>query len=127
MSLTVLLALVAPLSVIAIWLWRGVLTSQGAIIDWLAVWNALSVSLATAFVATLAAVPVAVLAVRFPSRLSALLERLTYLGYALPGIVVALALVFFGARYAPVLYQTTTMLVFGYTVLFIPARHPAAD
>jgi iron(III) transport system permease protein len=120
MSLTVLLALVAPLSVIAIWLWRGVLTSQGAIIDWLAVWNALSVSLATAFVATLAAVPVAVLAVRFPSRLSALLERLTYLGYALPGIVVALALVFFGARYAPVLYQTTTMLVFGYTVLFIP-------
>ena len=66
--------------------------------------------------------PIAVLAVRFPSKLSASLERLTYVGYALPGIVVALSLVFFGARYAPWLYQTRAMLVFAYAVLFCRKR-----
>ena len=80
----------------------------------------MSVSLLAALITSLAAVPIAVLAVRFPSKLSASLERLTYVGYALPGIVVALSLVFFGARYAPWLYQTRAMLVFAYAVLFLP-------
>ena len=34
--------------------------------------------------------------------------------------MVALALVFFGARYAPWLYQTEALLVFAYTLLFLP-------
>ena len=36
------------------------------------------------------------------------------------GIVVALSLVFFGANYTPWLYQTIAMLVFAYTVRFLP-------
>ena len=114
------LALIAPLSVITAWLYRGIVSGQLFELQLMPIFNAVGVSLAAAIVATLAAVPVAVLAVRFPSRLSAVLERLTYVGYALPGIVVALALVFFGVRYAPWLYQTTAMLVFAYTVLFLP-------
>lgn len=38
----------------------------------------------------------------------------------MPGIVVALALVFFGANFAPALYQTLPMLLFAYMVLLIP-------
>ncbi|HWC07843.1 MAG TPA: ABC transporter permease subunit, partial [Solirubrobacterales bacterium] len=41
-------------------------------------------------------------------------------GHALPGIVVALALVFFGTRVVPDLYQTLAMLVFAFVVLFLP-------
>ena len=37
------------------------------------------------------------------------------------GIVVALALVFFGATYAQPVYQTVWLLVFAYVVLFFPA------
>jgi iron(III) transport system permease protein len=48
------------------------------------------------------------------------LERSAYVGYALPGIVIALSLVFFGANYAPFLYQTLAMLVFAYVVRFLP-------
>jgi iron(III) transport system permease protein len=48
------------------------------------------------------------------------LERGTYIGFALPGIVVALSLVFFGAKYATPLYQSKAMLVFAYVVLFVP-------
>jgi iron(III) transport system permease protein len=39
----------------------------------------------------------------------------------LPGIAVALGLVFFGANYARVLYQTSGLLVLAYMVLFLPA------
>jgi len=61
-----------------------------------------------------------VLSVRHRGRLSAVVERLSYTGHALPGIVVALALVFFGTRVMIGLYQTLAMLVFAFTVLFLP-------
>jgi iron(III) transport system permease protein len=64
--------------------------------------------------------PVAVLVVRRPSRLSRAIERLTYVSFALPGIVVALALVFFGIQYANSFYQTVPMMLLAYLVLFLP-------
>ena len=48
-------------------------------------------------------------------------EHASFAGHALPGIVVALALVFFGARVAQPIYQRTPLLVIAYAVLFIPA------
>ena len=48
------------------------------------------------------------------------LERLSYAGNALPGLVVALSLVFFAARYASPVYQTLALLVFAYVVRFFP-------
>ncbi|MCL4244085.1 MAG: ABC transporter permease subunit, partial [Candidatus Dadabacteria bacterium] len=47
-------------------------------------------------------------------------ERISYLGFALPGIVIGLALVFFGIRYLAPIYQTRTMLVAAYVILFLP-------
>ncbi|MEX0834577.1 MAG: ABC transporter permease subunit, partial [Nitriliruptor sp.] len=44
----------------------------------------------------------------------------SFTGYALPGIVVALALVYVGIRVTPSLYQTLAMLAFAYVVLFLP-------
>ena len=120
LGLLVAVALVAPLTVVGVWFWRGLAGGLVAGLEWQPLANALRVSFLAALSSTLAALPVAVLTVRFPSRLSALLERLTYVGYALPGLVVALALVFFGARYAPWLYQTEALLVFAYTLLFLP-------
>jgi iron(III) transport system permease protein len=68
----------------------------------------------------LLAMPIAILVVRRPGRLSRLFERLTYASFALPGIVVALAYVFFATNYAPSLYQTLPMLLIAYVILFIP-------
>ncbi len=85
-----------------------------------AVGNAISASALAAAIAVAAAVPVAVLAVRFPGPRSRLIEAASYVGFAMPGIVVALALVFFGAHYARPLYQTLAMLVFAYLVMFLP-------
>jgi len=69
---------------------------------------------------TLLAVPVGVLAARRGGRLPRLLERTSYVGHALPGIVVAFSLVFLAVRYAYPLYQRTPVLVLAYVVLFLP-------
>ncbi len=120
MSAVVCGALVMPAAGLAYWLLRG-LQETGALGSlWGTAWNSLVVSLAAALVATLLALPVAILAVRRPGRLSQMVERLTYVGYALPGIVIALALVFFGANYATGIYQTIPLLLGGYVILFIP-------
>ena len=75
---------------------------------------------AAACVTTAAAIPVALLAVRYPGRMTRLLERSTYLSRAMPGLIVALALAFFALHYALGLYQSTALLVAGYAVLFFP-------
>ncbi len=77
-----------------------------------------------ALVATVAALPVAILAVRYGGRIGALAERSSYLGYALPGIVIALAFVFFGA--GTPFYQTLPMLVVACVVRFLPQAIGAA-
>ncbi len=119
-SLVSLLGLGIPLLVTLYWLLRG--WRSGATIDpqWQLLFNSVSVSGLAAAVCVLAALPVVICAVRDPSRLSRNAERIAYTGHALPGIVVALSLVFFGVRYARVLYQTTFMLVLAYAILFLP-------
>jgi len=118
------LGIVLPLAVTLFWLWRGWLgsgLSEVASLQKLLelAWHSVFASGLAAAVATTCALPVAVLSIRFPSRLSAAIERCTYIGFGLPGIVVALSLVFWGANYLPWLYQTLPMLVFAYLVMFL--------
>lgn len=73
-----------------------------------------------ALATTVLAVPVGVLAARRGGPVPRLLERASYVGHALPGIVVALSLVFLSVRWAAPLYQKTPVLVVAYIVLFLP-------
>jgi len=78
-------------------------------------------SAGAALVATLMALPVALLIVRFPSRFHMLLERTTFLVLGMPGLVVARALSYFSEQHADGFgYQTAPMLVFAYALLFFP-------
>jgi iron(III) transport system permease protein len=119
-ALVVTLALLLPLAVVGYWFVRGTLAGVTVLPVWDLALNALFVSGLAAVFVVLAAFPVAYLVVRYPGPLSHLAERSTYLGFAMPGVVVALALVFFGANFATPLYQTLLMLLFAYMVLFIP-------
>lgn len=116
----VLLALVVPVGVLLFWLARGLAAGESLNPVWQSAFNSVYISGLAAGISVLAALPVAVLAVRFPGKASALIERVTYAGFALPAIVLALALVFFGANYTPVLYQTLALLIFAYVVHFLP-------
>lgn len=114
------LALVFPMVSLSYWsatgLSRGVDTSRLVESAITTAWFALLGMIAC----VLLAVPVGVLAARYRGRGSAFIEQATFAGHALPGIVIALALVFFGIRYAMPIYQRTPMLVLAYAVLFLP-------
>jgi iron(III) transport system permease protein len=76
--------------------------------------------LLAAAAATLVALPVSLLAERFRGPLAGIPERCAWLAHALPGVLVALALVYLGIRWLSPLYQTSTMLVIAYVILYLP-------
>ena len=115
-----LIALVLPVSVIAYWLARGVQAGEGVRLTWAAAGGSVMVSAAGAALAVCAALPIALLGARHPGASTRFVERISYSGYALPGIVVALAFVFFAANFTPWLYQTLLLVVVAYVVLFLP-------
>ncbi|MCW5876033.1 MAG: iron ABC transporter permease [Anaerolineales bacterium] len=119
-GLVVFLALLLPAGVLVYWLVRGWLAGQVVGDLGQVTWNSVWASGLGAAAVTLAALPVAYLLVRRPGRASGLIGSVTNLAFALPGIVIALALVFFGANYALPLYQTLPMLVLAYLILFLP-------
>ncbi len=114
------LSLVVPVAVLVYWSAQSVAGDVEVAEVASAAGNSLLASGICALVAGICAVPVAVLSVRYRGRFSSAIERFTYIGHALPGIVVALALVFFGTRVVIELYQTLGMLIFAWVVLFLP-------
>lgn len=116
----VAVSLAMPVAVLTYWLVRGLEAGESLSFVWEALFNSAYVSLLAAVVTLAAALPVALLTVRHAGWLSSLLERVTYIGFALPGIVVALSFVYFGARYVTPLYQTLPLLVIAYVILFLP-------
>ena len=120
LTIVALLALGAPIGVLLHWLVRGLQQGEPFADTWRAAGHSAAVSAVAAVITVAAAVPVAIVVVRHRSLPAALIERLSHLGFALPGIVVALALVFFSLRVIPALYQSWALLVFAYLVLFFP-------
>ena len=123
------LTLVVPVAVFAWFLLTSrTYPSQEFAFQWSWLFNSAYVAGAAALLAALGALPVAYLSARYDSRVGSLFERTTYVGYAVPGIVVGLALVFFGANYGSLevagievgVYQTVPILVFAYVVRFMP-------
>lgn len=119
-SLVVFVSLVAPVLVILWWgLAPGNVCKHCTPLSELA-GNTLTVSALTALVAMLLVLPVARLATRGRSLFAHLPDRILYSGFAIPGIVIALALVFAGTRWVPSLYQTLPLLVLACVIRFIP-------
>jgi iron(III) transport system permease protein len=109
-----------PITTIIEWLGRE--TTRA--VSWSNVWEATGQSfvngLATAVVTLLFALPVAWCAVRMRGTLASLPERATYLTHALPGIVVAISVVYVGIRAVRPWYQEFPLLIFGQVVIFLP-------
>lgn len=93
-------------------------------LDWgqlpAALGGTIGLAAAGAVVAVVLALPIGVLAGRYRTRAATTLESVSYLGHALPGIVVGLSLVFATLTVVPALYQSVAVLAFAYGVLFLP-------
>lgn len=77
-------------------------------------------AVAAALLVTLAALPISLLMVRYPSRGVVAIERAAWVAHSLPGVVVSLGLVFFAVRWLHPLYQTSALLIIGYAMLYLP-------
>jgi iron(III) transport system permease protein len=86
----------------------------------LALGQTLVICLVGGLATTAAALPIAWLSVRRPSRRSRLIEGCYYLASSMPGVVVALALVTITVRVALPLYQTVATIVIAYMIMFLP-------
>jgi len=119
-------ALLGPLSVLGFWAIRGL--SEGGRLDRTDLADLAEPATSTALLSVAAAVaaiaavlPVAYLTARHRSRLGGVLNAAVVGGFALPGLIVALSLVFWtlsGPSWTSGLYQTVPILLIAYVVHF---------
>ncbi len=109
----VFMAIILPMAIFTVWLVRE--GTGGFELSY--AWNSAYASLLAAIVAVICAVPVAHAAIA--GKAGRLMERVTYFGFGVPGIVMGTALVYLGLQ-LPFLYQTLALLVVAYVLRFIP-------
>jgi iron(III) transport system permease protein len=122
----VVVALGGPLASLGLWAWRGLAgetssvargdRSVGDLVE--PALNTATIGLVTAVVAVGALLPLAYLSVRHRARAGVVAHGLVASGFALPGLVIALAVVFWSLQLPASwgLYQSFSMLVFAYVV-----------
>jgi iron(III) transport system permease protein len=84
------------------------------------VWNSSMLSALAAGGAVLIGLPLAYMASRRPSRLNLVCLQSAYAGFALPGPVIALAVLVLFTHFAPALYGSVMVLLVAYILHFIP-------
>ncbi len=109
-----------PLAMLGYWLLKGSSAAFPAAAIGEALLTSLALALGGAALCLALALPVGLLVVRHRGRLAIWAERLPYLLHALPGLVIALTLVYFALHYVPAMYQTTGLLLLAYALLFLP-------
>lgn len=85
-----------------------------------ALWGSIRYSAVAAAVTVLVALPIGILAGRYKTTSSSLIERSTYITHALPGVVIAISMVFIGVRLMPTIYLESPLLILAYVALFLP-------
>lgn len=91
------------------------------------VWNSLWSSGLAAILAVMLSLPVALLSVRYPNRFSRFISRFCQVGYAIPGVVIALSLVLLVNRLLPFLYATPFVVVIAYVLRHMPQAVRASE
>ena len=124
---TVLVSFIIPVGLLLFWSTQGILDSQTisgmqigsrGLVSF--IFNSLWSSGFAAILAVLFSIPIAIYVVRYPGKVSRLFSRLSQVGYAIPGVVVALSLVMLVNRFLPFLYATPLVVVMAYVVRYIP-------
>lgn len=120
LTAVVVAALALPLLTLSWWTFRGV--SLGNTVDSVLpeLLGSVSVSSLAAVATVAAAIPLAILTVRYAGRGTRLLESVTWSTYSLPHLAVGLGFLVIALRFVPVLYQTIPLLLIAYVAMFLP-------
>lgn len=127
LSSVVIGALGLPLLTLFFWMFRGVSLGNAMGTVGVELIRSTSVSLAAAVVTVIAAVPLALLTVRYRSRRSDLLESAVWAAYSLPHLAVGLGFLVLAIRLFPAIYQSVVLLVIAYVAMFMPPAMAATQ
>jgi iron(III) transport system permease protein len=127
--------LLIPIGTLVYWTIEGVRDESSAAEVWRQstgglhgyLFNSLWSAAAAATVTVLLALPLAALRARHRGPGSAAIERVAQAGYALPGVVVALSVVFVLNNWVPVLYGTVAAVIIAYTLRFFPQAYQSSS
>jgi len=111
-------AIILPLSSIGYWLNEASLAKMSGDL-FTSFGNSVAASAPAALLTTVMALLIAYVGVRFEGKITNILERVAYLGYATPPLAFALSLVFFSLYVSPFLYQTLLLLIIAYSLHFL--------
>lgn len=125
-SIVVAFGSLFPIAALIGWIVRGASNGADISIPWQAIGGSLTGGTLAAFTAVVFTVPIVVLVVRYASRRTVLLERSVFVGFSLPHITVAIAVVAFTVTWAGPVYQTLGMLVAVYAAMFLAQSVSAA-
>ena len=121
LALLVVLALGVPVGAILYLIVQGGQSTLPPASLWIATGNTFAYAAAAGVVATIAALPIALLSVRFVRPGVLALERVNMLVLAVPGLVVALSLTYLTEHFLQGrFYQTDPLLVIAYAIMFFP-------
>jgi iron(III) transport system permease protein len=125
LALLLFLSLGVPFLMLGYWLMVGRSRGQGQVDIVPAVVGSLSLSIPGAIVVVALALPLVLASVRYSSVLTQVADRLPYVIHGLPGLVIALSLVFLSIHFARPIYQTVVVLLIAYVMLFLPLAQSA--
>ncbi len=120
LAVVLAIALLVPVAVLFHWLTIGLQLGETFPGIWNAALKSVYASVLAGGVTVAVSIPISIVVVRRPGFLSRIVDRASYVGYALPGVVVAFSLIFFTLRVTPAIYQTIITLVIAYAILFLP-------
>jgi len=120
-ALLVVLALGLPVGAIVWLMVQGGQSTLPPASLLIATGNTFAYAAAAGLVATVAALPIALLSVRFPRRPVVALQRSNMLVLAVPGLVIALSFTYVTEHFLQGrFYQTSPLLVLAYAIMFFP-------
>jgi iron(III) transport system permease protein len=115
------ISLALPTIVLAYWLLRGLAEGLNLYSNLQLVRNSIILSSASSILVIITAIPLSYLVTRHKGLISNTIEKLCYIGFALPSVSVALALVFIGAKIGQPMYQSLFILIIGCSIIALPA------
>ena len=118
--LIVFFSLILPTLVLFYWLKTGLNSGLNIELVYKGIFGSIFASVTTGVLAFFIAIPITVAFTQYKSSINKILEKVILTLYGLPHITIGISLLFISLKYVPRLYQSFTLLIFSYLIVFLP-------
>ena len=126
-SIIFMVSFLLPLIVLIYWSIQGI--ALGALNQrfWIHAFNSIKVASMASVICMIISLPIVYLKSRYSSNFTLVVDKLSYSGYSLPGVIVALGIIFVFNNYIPWLYNTYFLISIAYVIRFLPQSLQAGE